>query len=177
MKYLLLIYSEESQWANMSEAEQGQVFGEYMTYTNDIHKSGHYVSGEALQPTATPLGAVAAGVVHQDLAHRSCCHGEEVPPVPPFDPALIDQLEVGLVHQARGAEGVTGPLALELPVGDPAQLRINQREEAVHRLRSTLTDLEEEVSDRLASAVGRRIGGCHCPVAERRSVARIHCGR
>ena len=53
MKYLLLIYSEESQWANMTEADQGQVFGEYMTYTNDIHKSGHYVSGEALQPTAT----------------------------------------------------------------------------------------------------------------------------
>jgi hypothetical protein len=53
MKYLLLIYSNESQWASMSEAEAGQVFGEYMEYTNQIHRSGNYISGEALQPTAT----------------------------------------------------------------------------------------------------------------------------
>ena len=53
MKYLLLIYSVEGQWAAMSEAEQGQVFGEYMAYTNEIHESGHYLGGEALQPTAT----------------------------------------------------------------------------------------------------------------------------
>lgn len=53
MKYLLLIYSDEAQWATISEAEAGQVMAEYMQYTNDIHKSGNYLGGEALQPTAT----------------------------------------------------------------------------------------------------------------------------
>jgi hypothetical protein len=53
VKYLLLIYSNEQIWATMPEAEQEAIFGEYMTYTNEIHESGNYLGGEALQPTAT----------------------------------------------------------------------------------------------------------------------------
>src|SRR5689334_23134629 len=53
MKYLLLIYENESAWTNSSEAEQGKIYQEYMDYTNGIRKSGNYVAGEALQPIAT----------------------------------------------------------------------------------------------------------------------------
>ncbi|HEV8631666.1 MAG TPA: YciI family protein [Thermoanaerobaculia bacterium] len=53
MQYLLLIYSDEAIWAAMSEAESGKVMGEYMEYTQDIHKSGNYLGGDALQPIAT----------------------------------------------------------------------------------------------------------------------------
>ena len=53
MKYLLLIYENEGAFAGLSEAEQGKVFSEYTKYTEDIRKSGQYVAGEALQPTAT----------------------------------------------------------------------------------------------------------------------------
>jgi hypothetical protein len=53
MKYLLLIYSDETQWATMSEAEGQEVMSEYMKYTNDINKSGNYLGGDALQPVAT----------------------------------------------------------------------------------------------------------------------------
>lgn len=53
MKYLLLIYDNEAEWAGLSEAEHGQIFQEYMDYTADIHKNGNYIAGEALQPTAT----------------------------------------------------------------------------------------------------------------------------
>ena len=53
MQYLLLIYGNEADWANLSEAEQGQIFGEYMTYTTQIQQSGNYVAGEALEPVAT----------------------------------------------------------------------------------------------------------------------------
>jgi hypothetical protein len=49
----LLIYGTESDFAGMSEAEQGQIFGEYMAYSSAIKKSGHYIGGEALQPVAT----------------------------------------------------------------------------------------------------------------------------
>ncbi len=51
MKYLLLIYGEESAWANLSEAEQEKVFGEYMAFSQGIKDSGSYVGGEALLPT------------------------------------------------------------------------------------------------------------------------------
>src|SRR4029078_7198194 len=50
MKYLLLIYESEQASAGLSEAEQGKIFEEYMTYTKGIKKSGNYIGGEALQP-------------------------------------------------------------------------------------------------------------------------------
>jgi len=53
MRYMLLIYDAESQWASMSEPQRGQMFQEYMSFTEGIKKSGHYVSGDPLQPTAT----------------------------------------------------------------------------------------------------------------------------
>ncbi|HEX5042770.1 MAG TPA: YciI family protein [Candidatus Polarisedimenticolaceae bacterium] len=53
MKYLLLIYQDEGSWAGLSEAEQGKLFEEYMTYTRNIKKDGNYLGGEALQPVAT----------------------------------------------------------------------------------------------------------------------------
>ena len=53
MKYLLLIYENEGVTAGLSEAEQGQIFEEYMTYTQDIKKKGQMIAGEALQPVNT----------------------------------------------------------------------------------------------------------------------------
>jgi hypothetical protein len=53
MQYLLLIYGNEADWANLSEAEQGQIFGDYMTYTAQIQQSGNYIGGEALEPVAS----------------------------------------------------------------------------------------------------------------------------
>ena len=53
MKYLLLIYENEAQWAGVSQAEQGKIFEEYMVYTNAIKKEGHYIGGNALQPVST----------------------------------------------------------------------------------------------------------------------------
>jgi hypothetical protein len=51
MKYLCLIYSDESQWARMSKAEIDALMGDYFTFTQDIQKSGHFVAGDELQPT------------------------------------------------------------------------------------------------------------------------------
>ena len=53
MKYLLLIYQDEGSWTGLSEAEQGKLFEEYMTYSRNLKKNGNYVGGEALQPVAT----------------------------------------------------------------------------------------------------------------------------
>lgn len=53
MRYLLLIYENEQALAGASEEEQGKIFQEYMSYTDQIRKSGNYVAGEALQPVST----------------------------------------------------------------------------------------------------------------------------
>lgn len=51
MKYLLLIYEAESEWNKLSEAEQGEIFNQYMAF-GEKHKA-NIVGGEALQPIAT----------------------------------------------------------------------------------------------------------------------------
>ena len=53
MKYLCLIYEDQTQWAKMPKAEGDKVFAEYGAYTEGIKKSGHYLGGDALQPTHT----------------------------------------------------------------------------------------------------------------------------
>ena len=53
MKYTLLIYASEQDWATQSEEESQAQFQGYMAFTKDIVDRGIYQSGEALQPIAT----------------------------------------------------------------------------------------------------------------------------
>ena len=53
MKYLCLIYDDETRWDRMGKEEAGTMYGEYRTYTEGITHSGHYLGGNALQPTST----------------------------------------------------------------------------------------------------------------------------
>jgi hypothetical protein len=53
VKYLCLIYDEEKKWATMAKSEADAMMGEYFAFTEGVKKSGHYVGGEALQPTQT----------------------------------------------------------------------------------------------------------------------------
>ena len=51
MQYMLLIYNNEQQ--KLSPAEQGHLMQEYMTFTQDIVKSGKFKAGDPLEPTST----------------------------------------------------------------------------------------------------------------------------
>ena len=53
MKYLCLIYGDESRWEKMPKAKVDKMYGEYFAFTDGIKKSGHYVGGNPLQPTQT----------------------------------------------------------------------------------------------------------------------------
>jgi hypothetical protein len=53
MKYLCLIYDEETKITGMSKSESDALMGEYFAFTDAIKKSGHYIGGEALQPVHT----------------------------------------------------------------------------------------------------------------------------
>jgi hypothetical protein len=53
MRYALLIYASEQEWANQTEEESQAQFQEYMAFSKDIVDRGIYQSGEALQATAT----------------------------------------------------------------------------------------------------------------------------
>ncbi len=53
MRYMLLIYGREADWNALSEKDRGGMFHEYMGFTDSIKKSGHYVSGDPLEPSTT----------------------------------------------------------------------------------------------------------------------------
>jgi hypothetical protein len=53
MKYLCLIYDEESKWDKMTQDEAGKMMAEYGAFTGDIQKSGHMVGANRLQPSST----------------------------------------------------------------------------------------------------------------------------
>jgi hypothetical protein len=53
MRYLLLIYMDESTYASMSEADLQADMVKWQEYTNALKEAGASPGGEALQPTST----------------------------------------------------------------------------------------------------------------------------
>lgn len=67
MQYLLLLYSQENQFAKMSEPELGKVMQAYMAYTEALKNAGVYVGSNRLQPVATATTVRTAGGKNQIL--------------------------------------------------------------------------------------------------------------
>jgi hypothetical protein len=53
MKYLCLIYSDESQWPKLAETDTQKMMAEYREFGDGIKASGHYIAGHRLEPTHT----------------------------------------------------------------------------------------------------------------------------
>jgi hypothetical protein len=53
MRYLCLIYDDQTKLAARSKSEADAFPGEYVSFTDAIRRSGHYLAGEALQSVQT----------------------------------------------------------------------------------------------------------------------------
>lgn len=53
MKYLCLIYADESVWQNLSQAETERMIADYMAFTESVKQSGQFGGGNRLHPVAT----------------------------------------------------------------------------------------------------------------------------
>ncbi|HEY4322196.1 MAG TPA: YciI family protein [Gemmatimonadales bacterium] len=53
MRYLCLIYDDETLWQGRSKADNDALYGEYSRFTEDTKASGHYLGGNPLTPTHT----------------------------------------------------------------------------------------------------------------------------
>jgi hypothetical protein len=53
MKYLLLIYGDESGWDDVTPEQSAQVMAAYEAFGREAAEAGAMVSGEGLQPTST----------------------------------------------------------------------------------------------------------------------------
>ena len=53
MKYLCLIYDDETKIGSMPQDTADAFMQEYFSFTDAIRQSGHYLGGHALQPVST----------------------------------------------------------------------------------------------------------------------------
>lgn len=52
MQYMLLIYESEKEFLARSAAQRDAIMGEYLKYTQDIVRSGHFKAGDPLEATS-----------------------------------------------------------------------------------------------------------------------------
>jgi hypothetical protein len=52
MQYMLLIYTQESGWENLSDEEQAAAMKSYRNFTEELRGAGAMVAGDRLQPIA-----------------------------------------------------------------------------------------------------------------------------
>jgi hypothetical protein len=53
MKYLCLIYADETQWPKMSKDQTDRMVQDYVEFTDRIRTSGHYAGGHRLHSVST----------------------------------------------------------------------------------------------------------------------------
>ena len=53
MRYVLLIYNDELEWANLSDERRSAIVREYFALTDELRSQGTYLAGAPLQPTST----------------------------------------------------------------------------------------------------------------------------
>lgn len=53
MKYMLLIYHEESAWTSHSEPERQDIYRQYRELIEELTRDGKYLVGDQLQPVET----------------------------------------------------------------------------------------------------------------------------
>src|SRR5215210_6296831 len=61
MQYMILIYGDEKAWLKLSDAEMGQVYGEYMAYSKELAQAKVLVGGASLQRIGTATTVRAKG--------------------------------------------------------------------------------------------------------------------
>ena len=79
-------------------------------------------------------GLLPPGIIDEDLAHGSGRHAEEVRPVFPGRIGMVDELEVGFVHQRRGVERVVFALEIALLARQLVELVVDQRQQLLEGL-------------------------------------------
>ena len=81
---------------------------EQNVFVRGLRDGDHVVQVNALQAAAVSDGCLAPGAVHENVAHGFGGGGEEMPAVRPRMAAVAEQLEISLVDERGGLEGLIG---------------------------------------------------------------------
>lgn len=62
MQFMLLLHDDEAAWTGLSEDRQMAIVGEHMAYSDELQTAGTFVSGAALDPSATAKIVTGSGI-------------------------------------------------------------------------------------------------------------------
>ena len=106
---------------------------------------------------APPLaGAFATGVIDKDVAHDLRGDGQKLRAARPGRLLLPGQAEVGLVDESRGLECVARALSTQVVSGAPAQLLVDERDQAITRLEIAVAPRLKESRDGMIAGSRRQ---------------------
>jgi hypothetical protein len=101
-------------------------------------------------------------MIDQYPSHRLRRDRKEMPSILPSCLSLIDQLQVGLMYQRRGLQGVPGPLTPEIGGSATPKLVVNLRKKLLERFRPSLAPSAKKfrsISVLVGSSI-HRYAGC-----------------
>ena len=101
----------------------------------------------SLNAVASLLRGLSTRVVDKDPAHDPGRDTEEMRSILPFDIALFDQPQVRLVNERGWLERVARAFVSKLTGGNPAQLGIDERQQAVEGVSIATTPVVEQFRD------------------------------
>ncbi len=61
MRYMILIYGKESDWADIPPERAAEIMGAYFAYTEKLKAAGVHVAGDELQPVDTAKSVRGVG--------------------------------------------------------------------------------------------------------------------
>lgn len=102
---------------------------------------------------AALVAQVSACVIDQDPAHGLRSNCEEMGPALPVHRPLLDQLEIGLMNQGGGLQGVLSALAAHVSACQAAQFVVDDRNQPGGSGAITIRQLPQESSDLFAGRI------------------------
>jgi hypothetical protein len=61
MRYMIIIYGKESDWADITPERAGEIMGAYHAYTEKLKAAGVYIAGDELDVIATAKSVRGVG--------------------------------------------------------------------------------------------------------------------
>jgi hypothetical protein len=93
------------------------------------------------------LGIPFPGVIHEHLTHHPRGQRKEVCPVMRGHGVCPHQPEIGLMDKRRGLQGVVRRVCSEASPGDPAELVVDKRQQAIVRIAVAVAPLTQKNGD------------------------------
>ncbi len=133
-------------WVGRGQIPEGLIDAENFRKMS-LGQLGGFIQGQVCRP-ATPFGAKPiAGMVGKDSPHHPRGSGQKMGAILPLEPLLLDETQVGLMHQCTGIKGMSRPLVVEIVGGYFPKLIIDQSKETIWCLLLTLTPFFEKPGD------------------------------